>query len=107
MDFIDSHFGEYKVHPVHLSFPKIEFTSAMKDDYASIKSSDAYHVDHLFYTKPPLGKELQEIYGPGYKLVSQLGYNRRGCGPNGQGIQIPLEVEPRHHNTRLGYRHTG
>lgn len=92
MDITDSHIGEYKVDPVHLSFPKIEFTLAMKDDYASIKSSDAYHLDHLFYTKPPSGKELQEIYGPGYKIVSQPGYDGRGCGHNEQGIWIPLEV---------------
>lgn len=79
---------------------------ATKDNYASIKSGDAYHVDHLFYTKPPSFKELHDIYGLGYKIVSQLGYDGKGCGPNGQGIQIPFEVEPHHHNIGLGYCHT-
>lgn len=107
LDFSDSDVGEYKVDPIHLRFPKISFTTTMKDDYASIKPGDAYHVDHLFYTKPPSFKELQNIYGLGYKLVSQLGYDGKGCGPNEKGIWIPLEPKPRHHNTGLGYCHMG
>lgn len=47
-----------------------------------------------------------DIYGPGYNLVSNLGYDGKGCGPNEQGIWIPLEPEPHHHNNGLGYRPT-
>lgn len=107
IDFIDSHVSEYKVDPFYLKFPKISFTSPTKDDDVSIKSGDAYHDDHIFYTKPPSFKELHHIYGHRQKLVSQLGYNGKGCGPNEQDIQFPLEVKPHHHNTGLGFFHIG
>lgn len=101
LDFTNSRVGEYKVDLVHMKFPNIPFTSATKDDYASIKLRDAYHVDHLFYTKPPSFKELHDIYGPGYKILSQLSYDGKGCGPNEQGILIPLEAEPSQHWNRI------
>lgn len=103
LDFNNFHVGEYKVGPIHLRFPKISFTSATKDDYASIKLGDTCHVDHFFYTKPPTFKYLRDIYGPRYNLVSKLGYVGKGCGPNEQGIWIPLERKPHHHNTGLGH----
>lgn len=98
LDFTDSHVGQYQVYPIHLRFRKISLISATKDDYVSIKPSDTYHVDNIFYTKPPTFKDLHDIYGPRYNLASKIGYDGKGYGPNEQGIQIPLELGP-HHQT--------
>lgn len=106
LDFTDSYVGEYKVDLVNLIFPKISFTLATKDDYASIKLGDTYHVDHLFYIELLTFKELHDIYRLGYNIVSKLGYAGKGWGPNEQVIWIPLDLEPHHHNTRLGYQST-
>lgn len=40
---------------------------------------------------------------PCFKLVSKYGYERKGCGCNKQGIQVPIECVPHKCNLGLGF----
>lgn len=45
-------------------------------------------VDHEM--KPSL-KEMEVIYGRGYEILKQLGYNGKVCGVKDQGICVPID----------------
>lgn len=46
---------------------------------------------------------MERLYGRGYELMKQLGYNGKGCGKHEQGICVPIEPNTQDMKTSLGY----
>lgn len=61
-------------------------TSSREEDKTYTSTYDG--IDH---EKPPSSKEMEALYGKGYQLLKQFGYNGKGCGMKEKGIRVPIE----------------
>lgn len=46
---------------------------------------------------------MEALYGQGYQLLKQLGYNGKGCGLKEQVIRVPIEPDIQETKSGLGY----
>jgi hypothetical protein len=49
----------------------------------------------------------KQTYGMGYKILTNMGYNRRGLGISGQDVTNPIQVKERPHYVGLRYEEVG